>query len=322
MNKKFFFNAFRAGLSLSLIVYILFKLINLENIFLTFKTIDISFLIITLFLQFINLPIRTYRWKLLLLVQNIKVPFIILTSITLVGAFFNNFLPTSMGGDIVRAYEVSKHSNQTVKLVSTVFFQRLAGLIATVFFCFFGILIGIIIGIDLAEIRVIIILLGFFVILSIIFSILIYNIKFLKNIKIIKAILQIDTKNIIKQAYSSVEVYRYHKQESMNILIVSLIAEFIVIIYFYFIALSVNQNINLLYFFIIMPIIAIVEMLPVSINGIGIREGAFLYFFTKIGIPDYIAVSMSLLFYIQKVGVSLIGGMIYAFRNKTDNIKP
>ena len=141
-----------------------------------------------------------------------------------------------------------------------------------------------------------------------------YNIENFKKYRIVKYIFRFDTKNIIKKIYDSIKIYKYHKKECIKIFLVSLIAECMIIIYFYFIALSLHEKIDPLYFFIFIPIISIVEMLPISINGIGVREGAFLYFFTQAGMLGYIAVSLSLVYYLHKVGISLIGGMIYALR--------
>lgn len=307
-NKKFVLVSFKISLSLFFIIYILSK-INLKDTILTFQTLNIYFFFVAFFIQIINIPIRSYNWKQLLSVQGIHIPSKTLIKITLIATFLNNFLPT-MGGDVVRAHEVSRYSTQLIKSASTIAFQRLAGLIAIIIYS----VIGVIIGFKIAEIRNVAILVGILALVLLFFLIIIYNIKKFKRFKIIKIILQYDVKNIIKKLYNSINIYREHRKECINILIVSLISELIIIIYFYFISLSLHQDINLLYFFIFIPIITIIEMLPISINGIGVREGAFLYFFTKIGVPGYIAISMSLLYYLNKVGISLIGGVIYALR--------
>ncbi|MCK4822914.1 flippase-like domain-containing protein, partial [bacterium] len=69
-----------------------------------------------------------------------------------------------------------------------------------------------------------------------------------------------------------------------------------------------------LYFFLFVPIISVLTMLPISLNGIGIREGAFVFFFTKVGISSAQALSMSILTYTIVLLASLIGGLIYAAR--------
>jgi len=310
-NKSLILNISKICLSSFLIIYILLKM-NLEDIVFTFKTANVYFVLLAFCLQFVNLPIRAYKWKILLSVQGIQVPLKTLVSISLVGAFFNNFLPTSMGGDLIRAHEISKYSNQTVKSVSTIILQRLTGLIAIIVYC----VIGIIIGFNIPVIKNLAVLIGLLALISLIFIIILLNLNYFKNINIIRLLLQFDSKNIIKKTYYSLEIYKHHKKECIEILIISLFAEFIVIIYFYIITLSLHQNISMLYFFIFIPIISVIEMLPISINGIGVRESAFLYFFTQIGILDYIAVSVSLLYYAQKVGIGLIGGGIYGLRRR------
>lgn len=305
-NRNLILNTLKICISLVLITYILLK-IDIGNAISTIKTIDIYFFLMAILMQIINIPIRAYKWKLLLSVQGIQAPLKTLVSISLIGTFFNNFLPTSMGGDVVRAYEISKLTKQKVKSVSTIVLQRFTGLIAIIFF---GV-IGVIIGSDMEFIKNISGIIGIFTLAFIVLLAGIYSIEYFKKLNIIKSIFRF---NIIEQIYDSINVYKFRKKESIIILFISLIAEFIVIIYFYSISLSLHQEISIIYFFILIPIISIIEMLPISINGIGVREGAFLYFFTKIGVLDYIAVSMSLVYYIQKVGVSLTGGLIYALR--------
>jgi hypothetical protein len=68
------------------------------------------------------------------------------------------------------------------------------------------------------------------------------------------------------------------------------------------------------YFFLFFPIVTVIAMLPISFNGLGMREGMFVYLFSKIGLPSAQALSLSLTWYFIITGISLVGGIIFALR--------
>jgi hypothetical protein len=77
-------------------------------------------------------------------------------------------------------------------------------------------------------------------------------------------------------------------------------------------SLALNQHINIIYFFIFVPIIILVALLPLSVGGIGVREGAYVYFFSQVGVSASEAFILSLLLYVvMMIGIILPGGIIY-----------
>ena len=77
-----------------------------------------------------------------------------------------------------------------------------------------------------------------------------------------------------------------------------------------FIAQALNISVEPVYFFIFMPIIWVVTMIPVSASGLGLREGAFAFFFVQIGVSSSDAVAMSLLYYSLRLVVGAAGGLV------------
>jgi len=69
----------------------------------------------------------------------------------------------------------------------------------------------------------------------------------------------------------------------------------------------------LLFYFAAFPLVAILTILPISFNGIGIREGGFIYFLGLKGISAEKALTLSLSFFAIQVVASLIGGLAYSF---------
>ena len=69
--------------------------------------------------------------------------------------------------------------------------------------------------------------------------------------------------------------------------------------------------VSLLHLLVIITLISVITMLPVSLNGLGVREASYVLFFQSIGVPEGIALSVSLLFFFLVTISSLIGGLFW-----------
>jgi predicted signal transduction protein with EAL and GGDEF domain len=76
---------------------------------------------------------------------------------------------------------------------------------------------------------------------------------------------------------------------------------------------AVGIELGIGYYFIYIPLITALAVLPISVLGIGIREGAFVFFFAQAGVPQAQALSLSLLLFSQSLLMALIGGVWYTF---------
>jgi uncharacterized membrane protein YbhN (UPF0104 family) len=79
----------------------------------------------------------------------------------------------------------------------------------------------------------------------------------------------------------------------------------------YLIALSLGVRVSLWYFFLFVPIISFLLVLPVSLSGLGVREGGYVYLFSQAGVSAPLALTMSLVVYACNVAAGSIGGMLY-----------
>ncbi len=92
-------------------------------------------------------------------------------------------------------------------------------------------------------------------------------------------------------------------------LLLGLIIQSIVIISFYIFSLSLGFDVQMIYFFLFIPLITVASAVPVTLSGLGIREAGFVILFTKAGLTEVEALSLSLLIFINMCLVSLIGGL-------------
>jgi glycosyltransferase 2 family protein len=80
------------------------------------------------------------------------------------------------------------------------------------------------------------------------------------------------------------------------------------------VARSLGLNVSLTYFFLFVPLLAVIVSLPISLNGIGVREGAGIVLFGLVGVDRVHAFSLQFLTYVVAVAVSLLGGFVFLAR--------
>ena len=90
-----------------LVFFLVVSKISFEEIGLKLKDVIWGWLALSFSLHALGLLISAYRWQILARAQGDRVPLMFLAKSYLVGTFFNNFLPTRFGGDIVRIWDGS-----------------------------------------------------------------------------------------------------------------------------------------------------------------------------------------------------------------------
>jgi hypothetical protein len=99
--------------------------------------------------------------------------------------------------------------------------------------------------------------------------------------------------------------------------LLSLIIQALLIVMIATVALGIGQQLSFAELFVFVPIIMTVMIIPLSISGFGVREGAFVVLFGFTGIPPSISVSISFLWFLSTATASLIGLVEYLrFRKK------
>jgi uncharacterized membrane protein YbhN (UPF0104 family) len=79
----------------------------------------------------------------------------------------------------------------------------------------------------------------------------------------------------------------------------------------YYVGVSLSLDVPLIMFIIFLPIIEIIRMIPLTIQGIGVREGLFILFFGTVGVTNSDAVLLATLIYLMATVVGVVGGVIY-----------
>jgi uncharacterized membrane protein YbhN (UPF0104 family) len=91
----------------------------------------------------------------------------------------------------------------------------------------------------------------------------------------------------------------------------SFLLQGLVVVVNIFNALALRLDAPVVFYFILIPLIAVATMIPVSLNGLGVREGAFVFFLAQVGVPEEQALSLALLWLVVLMASSAIGGLVW-----------
>lgn len=308
--KKHLWFVVRSAVSIAVLWY-LFSKTEFSAVFESMGSASAFWLFMSFLLLGIGKLLTGYRWKVLLTAQGVDVPLRTLIASLFVGQFFNSFLPTNVGGDAVRALDLAQYSKQGAKSLTSVVADRFIGVVALVAFGVGALLIALGIGQDVTVFVWPIII---SVLLCILAAVIIFN-SFLSNLteQLLNRVGMKKISSKIRKMHESFQMLRGRRTLLVTFLI-SLALQANVITHYYFISLSLHSDISLLYYCLIIPIVLIVLLLPISINGIGLREGIFVFLLSGLGMTSPDAIALSWIAFAMAFSQGIIGGIIFALR--------
>ena len=299
----------RIGVSIALLIF-LFRMVDKKSLFEIIKHSDKPLLLIAFFTLFFSYALCLFRWDMLLKAAQIRLSFkrVIISSAG--GMFFSLFLPSTIGGDLVRSIDLAVHTKRTHEVVATVLLDRLSGYIGMVIVALLAVLFGwgFIRDNPTALFSVAIITAILAAVLLILFNRFLYS----KINKLLQTPSAGKIREFIKDLHQEMHIFRHHKHIVVSNLFLSLVIQIISPLTFYIIALAIGIKINMVFFFIFIPIIGAISLLPISLGGLGLRDATTIFFFAKAGVGKDMAFAMSLVSFFFILILGVIGGIIYA----------
>lgn len=310
-KKDVFVFALKLVFSAAILTFILVSRTSLGDIFTTLKSAEPLLLGISFSLHALGLLISAIRWQILMRAQDDWVPIGFLVKSYLVGSFFNLFLPTRIGGDVVRIWDGSRRSKSLVKSSAIILVERLSGVIILLVFALFASLVRL----DMAQQFPVVwvsLILGFLgLILLALFLSPLSNIV----LDILPDQSPFSTiKQKLGQFIETILFFRKRGGALGKAFFWAALLQINVIIHYYLIGEALHLDIGLLDYFIFIPIVHLILLIPITINGLGLREGAYLEIFKYYGISSAAAISFSWIDLAFMLMVGLFGGFIYVFR--------
>ncbi len=302
----------RAAVSLGLVgllVWIFRK--DLPGIATVLKNVSPYYFLASILFNISAVVVVSERLRMILAVQKLKISLGESVYLTFIGNFFNNFLPTSIGGDLVKAYYATKKSERKLESFSAVFFDRFFGFLSIGLLAFLGLVLM------NRRIKDPQILWGCLIFSAVVLAAFVLFLNKSMTKAIFSRLLHLpafqkDSK--LRKLYNALNAYKEHKSIVTKLILISLAAQVLSVVLLYCIIRGISQDVSFLNLLLIMPLVSVASMIP-SINGLGVREGAFVIFLGEF-ISKENAAAVSILFLANILITSFIGGVLYLFSAK------
>jgi len=288
--------------SAAVLAYLLNK-VGLQEVFSELSHIDPGLYALAGIVLLASLAARALRWQVLLTPLGVKVSVLDLFWLYMIGFFWNSFLPSGFGGDVVKAIELRRMTRQGAAAVMSVVAERIVGLLAT------GVigLMVIIFRPDLVPpqatwgiaILCAAIILGTWFLRLDILQWIGERVPFLRKIVLNHRLVSLH------------EALKTYTLKTLGLgFIASIPFTLLSILDNFLVGLALAIPLGIGYYAIYTPIITVINLLPLSFNGLGVREYTYQVLFGLVGVSADQAIAMALAFNLLRFGAGLLGGVV------------
>jgi hypothetical protein len=309
--KKHLFRALRIVVSVGLLWWVLDHA-QLGSLVDQISSARIEWLVAAFAVCTLGVVFGAWRWQILVASQGRRVTVPYLFGSYMIGLLFNNFLPSTIGGDVVRAAGAKRKGGGTLtEHLTVVLVERMIGLFATLTFGGLAALTGVAGEVD-PRIPWI---LGAALLVSMAGIYLAISRKVRRRLHPLVARLPFKfVRETLAKMLDSFELFSQARGTLVANFVLSLVFQLLLIVHFWLIQLAFGQSVSFLTYLVVVPLVFCVMMVPIGINGLGVREGAFVWLMKNAGMDPAAALAISLASYAIAVGQGLLGGAWHLIR--------
>lgn len=315
--KRFLMNSLRFIISFGLLGFLVYNA-DLDKIIQVLRNTDSGYFGLALLAFLAALFLFALRWKILLNYIDVRLGFMQLTGFYFIGYFFNNFLPTMIGGDVSRIFFAAKETGKRTEMIGTVLLERILGILATLTLASVSLIWALPYFDSSAEVLII----TFFLFAMVGFILLnLLNVRLFQfTSKILDKITLMGIGAKINAVFSQIHLYRQARVTILLAFGLSVGCQLLLILMNLLLAYSLNlETVTFSYLTFVVPVTFIMGLIP-SINGLGIRDLGYQGLLNDIGVTSAQALSLSFLNTIVPMLMSIIGGILLLFQRNRSGV--
>jgi uncharacterized protein (TIRG00374 family) len=279
-------------------------------VFRTAAQADVWWGLAAVLLVMIDRGLMAWRWMDLLcaLTPGSRPPFLTVLRTFFVSTFIGSFLP-SIGGDAYRAYALSQHVVRLSESAASVLMDRVLGVLAIALVGGIAVVLSPRAGVGLA----IVLPLACAAVACAVVAAAVFSDRAASIAQAFAA--RVPWRAAQRAGFSLTEAmrrYSKHQFELVRVLLASAGVQAIRVVQAYCLGRAIGIDLPLGAYFLIIPIVLLVMLLPITVNGLGTSQIAFDYLFGQAGVPSAQSVALSILFVALGVVGNLPGGILYA----------
>lgn len=293
-----------------------------ESTWIAFRTTDVWWMILGIGIAGIGEYANALRWKIFLDVQKIETSLSRVTSLFMIGVFFNLLLIGATGGDVVRtAYLVNEQRAKKGAVILTVIADRLIGLLVMIPFTFIIVTVR---YTWLSQTPIAKGLLWFLIIFMACSTLVMAAACVISRFRLVHRLPRtMPCRERVVRLAEACDLFGKARWEMLVCYALSFPVFFCVFGAFYCGARAYHANVSLLDMSSIMPVVIIVTSFPISFSGMGVREQLFQNLLGDLAhISGEIAVLISLAGFLMYVFWGLVGAVVYLFYKKPAATNP
>jgi len=259
------------------------------------------------------------RWRWILQVQGLHLPWRRAFAISFIGLFFNTFMLGATGGDVMKAwYAAHETHHKKAEAVATVIVDRIVGLfvlfvIALVMMLLFWHRVY-----DDVRLRTFTMITLAFVLGTVTLTALSFWKGFADHIPGLRWLLQLSPRyETLRRMVEACRVYASHPDVIAKTTAIGVAVHGFSMLAIVCVGKGLGiTSATLTDYFIYLPIINSISAIPITISGFGVREGMYVTMFGRVGVPGAAALALSLLGYIANLFWSIVGALFYLTHRK------
>ena len=301
----------RVGVSAALLYFVL-RSIDLGAFWERVRAMNPGWLVLALVVYAGQQMIGVWRWDRLLRAQHVEVAKRKLTESIWVSMFFNDFLPSNIGGDVVRIKDTAAAAGSKTLATTVVLVDRALGLTALLVVAAAGAFAAWLSGTYVPGSRWLWLASGVLVAAAIlVIAMPDFVSHLLAPVKALKKPWVTERAQRLEDA-----VMRFGKAPSVlaGAFGGAIVVQLTVVAFYLLTAKGLSVQLPTLLGAVLIPVSLAVQLAPISINGFGVREAVFAFFFRRFGLPADAAVALSLVSTGMVMGLSLVGGLLFVKR--------
>lgn len=300
-----------------LLLYVLqkvgvFDIEKRAELFALLQSVSVPLLALSFFVSLLLNLSSAFKWYLLLRSRGVCVSFFRAWALYMIGIFFSLFLPTSMGGDVMRIHELGKLTGKRAEAAASVFIERFSGMV--ILFLLTMIALPMqreLLSVTWMMVSILIAVGGSVALIWMIVDERPY--AFMTTLMSGRMAFLDKVLSKVDKIHCAVVEYRDDRRALFVALINTFVFYFLAVLNVYVTALAFSSEVQFSQLLVAVPLIMFIMNLPISIGGIGLMEFAFIFIFELSGYSSALALSTALLMRIKVFFDAGLGGLLYIY---------
>jgi uncharacterized protein (TIRG00374 family) len=271
---------------------------------------DWRLILVAVALVLVDRALMAYRWLALLCTveRRRRPPLGSVMRVFFVSSFVGTFLPMSVGSDAVRSYSLTRFNVSGGDAVASVLMDRMLGVASILLMA----MLGLSLVTDLASNTGVLVAVGLAALACVVTIATIFSSRAAAALGGIAARLPGPfVRHAAARVLESVRKYSAFPGQLVNVLACSIGVQALRIVQAYYLGRGLGMDVPLTTYVAFIPIILLIMLLPITFNGIGTAQAAFVWLFARTGTPDAVAFALSVLFVSLGIVGNLPGGILY-----------